>query len=209
MYLCFIRFTECCVRYTYDSRIMLTLYRRHLKSCSKASDRFNCPMWGEGTANDTYVRGSLKTGSWERATHLARVIEDSANPADTPERKDEPVTILQAVTEYLADARRLSSATRPLRPISWNRRSPVAITRHGDTVGYFIPARRKRSETERAALREAAAIWQAILASEGLSRRRQWPTSSVGGRNRSDDGTEALGARCEYPAASRIWRPSS
>ena len=29
---------------------------------------------------------------------------------------------------------------------------PVAITRHGDTVGYYIPARHKRAETERAAL---------------------------------------------------------
>jgi hypothetical protein len=35
--------------------------------------------------------------------------------------------------------------------------APVAITRHGDTVGYFIPARRKRSVTERAALKQAAA----------------------------------------------------
>ena len=34
---------------------------------------------------------------------------------------------------------------------------PVAITRHGDTVGYYLPARRKRSESERAALKEAAA----------------------------------------------------
>lgn len=32
---------------------------------------------------------------------------------------------------------------------------PVAITRHGDTVGYYIPARRKRSDAERAALQEA------------------------------------------------------
>jgi PHD/YefM family antitoxin component YafN of YafNO toxin-antitoxin module len=47
--------------------------------------------------------------------------------------------------------------------------APVAITRHGDTVGYFIPARRKRSETERAALKEAAARWQEILAAEGVS----------------------------------------
>jgi len=46
---------------------------------------------------------------------------------------------------------------------------PVAITRHGDTVGYFIPARRKRSETERAALKEASARWQEILAAEGVS----------------------------------------
>ena len=47
--------------------------------------------------------------------------------------------------------------------------APVAITRHGDTVGYFIPARRKRSETERAALKEASARWQEILAAEGVS----------------------------------------
>jgi PHD/YefM family antitoxin component YafN of YafNO toxin-antitoxin module len=47
--------------------------------------------------------------------------------------------------------------------------SPVAITRHGDTVGYYIPARRKRSEMDRAALREAASRLQEALASEGIS----------------------------------------
>jgi PHD/YefM family antitoxin component YafN of YafNO toxin-antitoxin module len=46
---------------------------------------------------------------------------------------------------------------------------PVAITRHGDTVGYYIPARRKRAETERAALKEAASRLQQVLASEGIS----------------------------------------
>jgi PHD/YefM family antitoxin component YafN of YafNO toxin-antitoxin module len=46
--------------------------------------------------------------------------------------------------------------------------APVAITRHGDTVGYYIPARRKRSETERAALREATTRWQEVLAAEGI-----------------------------------------
>ena len=47
--------------------------------------------------------------------------------------------------------------------------APVAITRHGDTVGYYIPARRKRAETERAALKEAASRLQQVLASEGIS----------------------------------------
>ena len=47
--------------------------------------------------------------------------------------------------------------------------APVAITRHGDTVGYFIPARRKRSEAERMALKEAAAQLDALLASKGIS----------------------------------------
>jgi hypothetical protein len=47
--------------------------------------------------------------------------------------------------------------------------SPLAITRHGDTVGYFIPVRRKRSEAERAALKEASARWQEVLDSSGIS----------------------------------------
>lgn len=47
--------------------------------------------------------------------------------------------------------------------------SPVAITRHGDTVGYFIPARRKRSEADKEALKEAATRWQEILDAEGIS----------------------------------------
>jgi PHD/YefM family antitoxin component YafN of YafNO toxin-antitoxin module len=47
--------------------------------------------------------------------------------------------------------------------------TPVAITRHGDTVGYYIPARRKRSDAERAALREASVRWHDILTSEGVT----------------------------------------
>ena len=45
----------------------------------------------------------------------------------------------------------------------------VAITRHGDTVGYYIPARRKRSDADRTALKEAAAHLQKALAAEGIS----------------------------------------
>ena len=46
---------------------------------------------------------------------------------------------------------------------------PLAITRHGDTVGYYIPARRRRSDAERAALKEAAARLQEMLAAEGVT----------------------------------------
>lgn len=45
----------------------------------------------------------------------------------------------------------------------------VAITRHGDTVGYYIPARRNRSEAERASLKAAASRLQEALAAEGIS----------------------------------------
>jgi hypothetical protein len=46
---------------------------------------------------------------------------------------------------------------------------PFAITRHGDTVGYYLPARRRRSEVERSALRQAAARLQEMLAAEGIT----------------------------------------
>ncbi|HEV2990317.1 MAG TPA: prevent-host-death protein, partial [Candidatus Angelobacter sp.] len=47
--------------------------------------------------------------------------------------------------------------------------SPVAITRHGDTIGYYIPARRSRSEGDRQALKEAAGRLAVILADRGIS----------------------------------------
>ena len=112
---------------------MLTLYRRHLKGCPKTADRFykrcSCPMWVEGTANETYIRRSLKTGSWERAVTLARTIEASDDPAATPERKEQPVTIVQAVTEYLADAkaRELSDATLAVTLIEAVRGFPTSL----------------------------------------------------------------------------------
>ena len=46
---------------------------------------------------------------------------------------------------------------------------PLAITRHGDTVGYYLPARRRRSEVEGSALRQAAARLQEMLAAEGIT----------------------------------------
>ena len=47
--------------------------------------------------------------------------------------------------------------------------APVAITRHGDTVGYYIPARRKRSENEREALRQAATRMEKMLLETGVA----------------------------------------
>ena len=47
--------------------------------------------------------------------------------------------------------------------------TPITVTRHGETVGYFIPARRKRSEADREALKQAAAQMDALLAAEGIT----------------------------------------
>lgn len=47
--------------------------------------------------------------------------------------------------------------------------TPLAITRHGDTIGFFIPARRKRTDADKAAFKEAATRWQEILDSAGVT----------------------------------------
>jgi PHD/YefM family antitoxin component YafN of YafNO toxin-antitoxin module len=45
----------------------------------------------------------------------------------------------------------------------------LAITRHGDTIGYYLPARRKRTEAEKEALESAAARLQEVLAAKGIT----------------------------------------
>ena len=62
-------------------------------------------MWVEGTVNGAYIRRSLQTASWERAQNLAQEIESADDPKASPAKKEEPVTIKQAVDQYLADAR--------------------------------------------------------------------------------------------------------
>ena len=46
---------------------------------------------------------------------------------------------------------------------------PVAITRHGETVGYYIPARSSTSAAHLASLRSAAAQLDVLLASSGAT----------------------------------------
>ena len=47
--------------------------------------------------------------------------------------------------------------------------SPVAITRHGETIGYYIPAHRGRPQVELDALKAAAAKLEAMQAAKGVS----------------------------------------
>ena len=46
---------------------------------------------------------------------------------------------------------------------------PVAVTRHGETIGYFIPSREAKTANDVAALKIAAARLDALLAAEGIS----------------------------------------
>ena len=45
----------------------------------------------------------------------------------------------------------------------------VAVTRHGDVVGYYIPARRRRTAAEREALKEAASRLQREMEAAGVT----------------------------------------
>jgi antitoxin (DNA-binding transcriptional repressor) of toxin-antitoxin stability system len=44
---------------------------------------------------------------------------------------------------------------------------PVAITRHGETVGFYIPARRKQQDADLDALRRAGEQLDALIAAAG------------------------------------------
>ena len=46
---------------------------------------------------------------------------------------------------------------------------PLEITRHGDTVGYYFPTKRKRTEAEKAALDAAHAQLQRHMAEAGVT----------------------------------------
>ncbi|MBV9033458.1 MAG: prevent-host-death protein [Acidobacteriaceae bacterium] len=48
-------------------------------------------------------------------------------------------------------------------------KTPVAITRHGETVGLYIPTRRRASNRDLTALKAAAAKLDAMLEEAGIS----------------------------------------
>lgn len=47
--------------------------------------------------------------------------------------------------------------------------APVAITRHGETIGFYLPVRRKRTEAEWAEFDRAAARLDKMLAARGVT----------------------------------------
>lgn len=47
--------------------------------------------------------------------------------------------------------------------------TPVAITRHGQTIGFYVPARRHPSEADLEALRRAGERLTALIAASGTS----------------------------------------
>jgi integrase len=96
---------------------MLTLYRRHLKSCKHRGEgreyrRCKCPIWVDGLIGGRDIRQSLQTRDWQKASD--RVHEwESRDSKDDLKVEREPITIEQAGAEFLKDAqsRELREAT--------------------------------------------------------------------------------------------------
>jgi integrase/recombinase XerD len=87
---------------------MLAIYKRHSAECpqkSRSYRRCDCPCWTEGTVEGRYIRESLKTRNWQRATEIVRDKEAG--------KKDARITIKEATDAFIKDAE-----ARQLRPPS-------------------------------------------------------------------------------------------
>ncbi len=94
---------------------MLTIYRRHLKSCAhrnegRAYRRCKCPLWVDGFIGQREIRESLQLRDWQKASE--KILEWEAKGQVTAPQA-EPTTIQQATESFLADAnaRELREAT--------------------------------------------------------------------------------------------------
>lgn len=88
---------------------MLTLYRRHLRACPHRSmtyKRCRCPVWVVGTLDGEFMRRSLSTVSWGRATDVVREWERSG-------AQSQSLSVSQASDRFLEDcaARHLAAPT--------------------------------------------------------------------------------------------------
>ncbi len=94
---------------------MLTIYRRHRKSCKQNARgrkyrHCQCPIWVDGAIGGKEIRESLKLRDWQRAQDLIRQWE--AEDRRTVQQEKE-VTIKDAHAKFMADAhaRKLNEAT--------------------------------------------------------------------------------------------------
>jgi integrase len=93
---------------------MLTIYRRHKKSCGHRMEgrkyrRCRCPIWIDGTMQGKEIRESLGELDWEKAQKMVRDWELASEPV----AQISAMPITDAATKYAADAqaRQLSGGT--------------------------------------------------------------------------------------------------
>jgi len=84
---------------------MLTIYRRHVKSCAHRTEgrkyrRCRCPIWVDGYLGGAEVRESLALKDWEKAQQKIREWEAERIPTATTDE----VTVAQACAAFKSDA---------------------------------------------------------------------------------------------------------
>jgi len=66
---------------------MLSLWRRHLKSCphrkkGRPHTKCSCPIWCDGEIDGARCRHSLETCDWQRAIRKLAALEDPQAPRE-------------------------------------------------------------------------------------------------------------------------------
>jgi integrase/recombinase XerD len=87
---------------------MLSLYRRHLKSCPntlRSHKKCGCPIWAQGTLHGKWMKKTLDLRNWEAAQKLVRDWEGGATQT--------AMTVEEACAAFIRDceARKLSLAS--------------------------------------------------------------------------------------------------
>lgn len=95
---------------------MLTVYRRHVKSCPHRGEGRKyrrCPIWADGFLNGVEMRESLEMKDWEKAQQKIRDWEAEGRVVSEPKSDIQPITLERACEQFLADAksRELQPAT--------------------------------------------------------------------------------------------------
>ena len=84
---------------------MLTIYRRHRKTCKQRMEgrdyrRCLCPIWVDGSLNGIEMRKSLRLRDWQGAQELVRKWEAEGQRIEKPK----PLTVKEVCDKFLADA---------------------------------------------------------------------------------------------------------
>src|SRR5687768_13266743 len=122
---------------------MLTIYRRHLKSCSHRSEgrayrRCRCPLWVDGFLGKEEIRESLRLRDWEKGQQRIREWEAEGARGQATEG---PISIDRACAEFLqdAEARKLEEATLYKYRVLFEGPKPRKISKPGAKVKPLSP----------------------------------------------------------------------
>ena len=85
---------------------MITLYRRHRKSCpyrikGRAYRRCQCPIWADGSLAGQDIRESLRLKNWQKAHEV--IQEWQAKSRRT--KSSGPIPLQEACGQFLQDAK--------------------------------------------------------------------------------------------------------